>query len=129
MKRETSEEIRDLQALCIEVRTLVELREYAECERRIYDAMGRHPHAPEPHNLLGILLEKQDDHLLAMKHFRAAWALDPAYRPVRQNLDHYASFYGREAPAFDDSDIKDEPTLAKVDIVYDERGIGHVVKR
>ncbi len=129
MKRGTSGGIGDLQALCSEVRALVERREYAECEKRIYDAMGRYPHAPEPHNLLGVLLEKQGDHLLAMKHFRAAWALDPAYRPVRQNLDHYASFYGCEAAAFDESDVKDEAPLAKVDIAYDERGIGHVAKR
>jgi hypothetical protein len=129
MKQEIFGEIGDLQLLCNEVRALVKREEFAECEKRIYDAMGKYPHAPEPNNLLGVLLEKQGDHLLAMKHFRAAWALDPSYRPVRQNLDRYASFYSHEAAAFDDSDVKDEPPLANVEIVYDERGIGHVVKR
>ena len=128
MKREMSGDIGELQVLCNEVRVLVERKKYDECEKRIFDAMSRYPHAPQPNNLLGVLLEKQGDHLLAMKHFRAAWALDPSYRPVRQNLDHYASFYSREVAAFDDSDCQDDPPLSRVEIVYDERGVGHVIK-
>ena len=128
MKRETSGETEELQTLCNEVRALVECEKYDECENLICDAMRKYPHAPEPNNLLGVLLEKQGDHLLAMKHFRAAWALDPSYRPVRQNLDHYASFYSREAAAFDESDCKDDPPLSNIEILYDERGVGHVIK-
>lgn len=114
------------QALCDQVRALIQ-HDGDACEKLILDAMGKYPHAPEPNNLLGILLEKKGDHLLAMKHFRAAWALDPAYRPARQNLDSYASFYGCKADAFDESDCAEE-SLSKVEIHYDQRGIGHVVK-
>lgn len=39
-----------------------------------------------------ILLEKQKNHLLALKHFRAAYALDPSYLPARYNLDQYSDF-------------------------------------
>ena len=117
------------QALCDKVRELIGRNSLDRCEEMILDAMGRYPHAPEPHNLLGVLLEKQGDHLLAMKHFRAAWALDPTYRPVRRNLDNYASFCAYGAAAYDESDCEDEPSLSKVDIVYDPRGIGHVVRR
>ncbi len=121
-------DIEERQALCDAVRMLIKRNDQDACEKLIRDAMGRYPHAPEPNNLFGILLERQDNHLLAMKHFRAAWALDPAYRPARQNLDNYASFYAREADAFDESDCREEPSLSKVEIVYDQRGIGHAVK-
>ena len=39
--------------------------------------MAENPHGAVPHNLMGILLEKESNHVLAMKHFRAAYALDP----------------------------------------------------
>lgn len=116
------------QALCDQARELTGRNDFKECETMILDAMGKYPHAPEPHNLLGILLEAQGDHLLAMKHFRAAWALDPSYRPVRQNLDNYASFCAHGSAAYDESDCKEEPSLSKVEIVYDQHGIGHVVR-
>jgi len=128
MKKAFQGEMEARQTLCDQVRELIGLNDFDECERLICDAMGKAPHAPEPNNLLGILLEKQGDHLLAMKHFRAAWALDPTYRPVRQNLDNYASFCAYSPAAYDESDCKDEPSLSKVEIVYDQRGIGHVVK-
>ena len=129
MANKMSGDIEQRQALCDAVRALLKRNDEDACEKLIRDAMGNYPHAPEPNNLLGILLEKQGDHLLAMKHFRAAWALDPAYRPARQNLDNYASFYGRGADAYDESDCKEEPSRSKVEIVYDQRGVGHAVKR
>jgi len=128
MKREVSGEAMEFRELCCEVRVLVQRKDYAECERRISNAMAKCPHAPEPNNLLGILLEKQGYHLLAMKHFRAAWALDPSYRPARQNLDRYASFYAHEAAAYDESDLKEELPPRNIEIVYDELGIGYVIK-
>lgn len=129
MAKDNHDEDMARQALCGQVRELLARCDFGACEKLICDAMSKYPHAPEPHNLLGILLEKQGDHLRAMKHFRASWALDPSYRPVRQNLDSYASFRACGPSAYDESDCKDEPSLAKVEIRYDERGIGHVVKR
>ena len=90
--------------LCDTVRKLVGQKKFEECEALIREAMGKYPHAPQPHNLIGILLEKQGDHLTAMKHFRAAWALDPAYIPARCNLENYGTFYSKQQCAFDETD-------------------------
>lgn len=48
---------------------------------------------PEYHNLLGVIAEHHDDLGLACKHYRAAYALDPSYKPALNNLDRITSFY------------------------------------
>ena len=103
-----TEEQSELHSLCVSVRNLVENRHYSECRELITTAMGKYPHAPQPHNLLGLLLEKQNDHPTAMKHFRAAWALDPTYLPVRQNLECYGTFFSRGRCAYDETDCLKE---------------------
>jgi len=95
---------KELAVLCNSVRELIKHKEYHKCELLIKDAMKEYPHAPQPHNLIGILLEEKGDHITAMKHFRAAWALDPAYIPARCNLERYGSFYATGKCAFDESD-------------------------
>jgi len=75
---------------------LIYQNKYHESDELIRKAMADHPHAPEPHNLMGIKLENEGDHLTAMKHFRAAWALDPAYVPARYNLNQYADMYCKD---------------------------------
>ena len=122
-----SDNRKELTALCWKIRELMEQSEYQTCEELIEDAMAKHPHAPEPHNLLGLLLEKQEDHLTAMKHFRAAYALDPAYVPARHNLDRFGSFYPKGKWAYDESDCPQEKRDA-YKIEYDARGIGHVIR-
>ncbi|MDF2537271.1 MAG: two component, sigma-54 specific, transcriptional regulator, Fis family [Herbinix sp.] len=115
--------------LCRTVREFMEQRKYRECRQLITNAMGNYPHAPHPHNLLGILLENEGDHLLAMKHFRAAWALDPTYIPARYNLNRYGSLFATGNSAYDETDCssKQEKELYKIE--YDEHGVGHVVRR
>ena len=76
--------------LCQRVREYVANRDYKKCREEISYAMYLQPDLPEPHNLMGILLEKQQDHAGAMRHFRAAYALDPSYLPARENLMEYA---------------------------------------
>lgn len=106
MKKATkTEQINPLNELCISIKKLVLEKDYKTCEKIIYKAMEQFPHAPHPHNLLGIVLEKMGDHPLAMKHFRAAWALDPSYLPANYNLETYGTFYSRGNCAFDESDI------------------------
>ena len=94
----------ELNALCDTVRTVAQSKNYQKCEVLIFEAMKKHPHSPEPHNLLGIILEKQGNHRLAMKHFRAAAALDPSYLPARQNLTNFGTFFSSGRYAFDDGD-------------------------
>lgn len=116
----------ELDQLCTSVRAFVIDGAYETCIERICQAMQRYPHAPQPHNLLGIILEKMGDHLTAMKHFRAAWALDPTYLPANHNLNTYGTFFSNGSCAFDESDIPPAPP-SNMEIVCDERGIGRVV--
>lgn len=80
-----------LSELCEEIHVLVTQHNYSLGQLKIVEAMARYPHSPIPHNLMGILLERQKNHLLALKHFRAAYALDPTYWPVQYNMDQYAN--------------------------------------
>jgi len=116
--------------LCNAVRKLVGEGQYKESSVLIANAMGLYPHAPEPHNLMGVLLEKVNDHVSAMKHFRAAWALDPTYIPARFNINQYGDFTCKNRKdAFDESDcpISSDKNLYKTE--YDENGIGRLVMR
>ncbi len=117
-----------LHQLCCTVRTLVMTGEYHKCTNLITKAMGAFPHNPEPHNLLGIVLEHEGDHCMAMKHFRAAWALDPAYAPANQNLTHYGTFYSNGKCAYEESDCTAKAP-DRYEVRYDEHGVGHVIRR
>ena len=127
-KMEICENKNDLNTLCVMVRELIGIQEYQKCESLICSAMGKYPHAPEPHNLIGILLEKRGDHLTAMKHFRAAWAIDPTYIPARQNLDYYGEFFSNGKYAYDESDCPMEKS-SNYKIEYDAHRIGRVIRR
>ena len=118
----------ELTDLCAVVRDLVTREEYEKCNDMICKAMSVYPDAPQPHNLLGVVLEMTGNHVSAMKHFRAAWALDPTYAPANQNLTTYGTFYSSGRIAFDECDC--QRTKAPVcTIEYDAHGIGHVIRR
>lgn len=106
----------------------VEKREYAECEKEISKAMFLNPHSAVPHNLMGVLMEKEGNHVLAMKHFRAAYGLDPTYIPARYNMEQYASTFpsGKCAYTEEDCPVKND---SQFKIVYDERHVGHLVRK
>lgn len=114
--------------LCDKARILIDNGNLDECEQLLCDAMSRYPHIPEPNNLLGILMEKRGNHILAMKHFRAAWALDPAYRPARHNLEWFGSFFSVGTLAFDENDCPIDPITDRFAVENDTRGVGHAVK-
>ena len=99
-----SDEGKRMIELCQCVHNMMRDRNYEACNQIITDEMKSNPHAPEPHNLLGLLLEKQNNHLLAMKHFRAAWALDPTYLPPQHNLEVFGHFTAGGVGAFEESD-------------------------
>ncbi|MEF9940683.1 MAG: hypothetical protein RSA90_01650 [Lachnospiraceae bacterium] len=94
----------ELNQLCIIIKERVQAQEYMIAEKEIDDVMGRYPHSPIPHNLMGILLEAQHSHTLAMKHFRAAYALDPTYAPAQYNLDRCCAFYQEGIIAYEEQD-------------------------
>ena len=85
----------------------MEKHDYEKCKEKIMRAMSEFPHAAEPHNLMGIVLEKEGNHVTAMRHFRAAWELDPAYLPTRENLEAFGAFPQNGRYVFDESDCKD----------------------
>lgn len=118
----------ELKILCGTIRTLLKHNEFEECETLICDAMGKNPNAPEPHNLLGVLLERKGNHECAMRHFRAAWDLEPTYLPARRNLENYSSFFIKRKYAIDESDCKEEETQES-ELQFDENGIGHIRRR
>lgn len=62
-------------------------REFKPAKELICQMISMDPGAPEPHNLLGIFLEMRGDFDEAKKHYRAACALDPQYRPAARNLE------------------------------------------
>ena len=87
-----------------QAKKMISQREFDACEALLATAMFRSPHSATPHNLMGLLLEKKRRHEDAMKHFRAANALDPAYEPARWNLEGFAAFYKTRAEAYFASD-------------------------
>ncbi|TGE35138.1 hypothetical protein E4K67_26990 [Desulfosporosinus fructosivorans] len=86
--------------------------------------------APEVHNLYGVLAELTGDLGLAGKHYRAAYALDPAYKPSSRNLERITSFY--YSPWDTNPDFGDQPETEEVTnyvLEFDNRNIGHLRKR
>lgn len=108
MSQILSEAEAEMSALCDTVRRFILNGDFIECEMTIAETMGRRPHAPQPHNLMGVLFEVMGDHAAAMKHFRAAWSLDPTFIPARHNLDSLASFSAGKRLAFDEKDLLEE---------------------
>lgn len=126
---DTDREQEMLEQLSEEVRSLISAYDIEKSREMICGAMKEYPDAAQPHNLLGILMEKQGNHVLAMKHFRAAWALDPAFLPARKNMENYGSFSRAGEAAYTMSDCSKEEKKERFKIEYDENGVGHVVKR
>ena len=89
--------------------------------------MSKHPNSAIPHNLLGIIYEKKRNHILAMKHFRAAWCLDPTYLPARENMSNFSSFESMHKFFYEESDCS--KSEQKYEIKYDSRHIAHVAEK
>ncbi len=94
----------ELADLITQAKEMIERREFDACESLLATAMFQSPHSAVPHNLMGLLLEHRRIHQDAMKHFRAANALDPSYEPSRWNLEGFAAFYRTRAEAYFVSD-------------------------
>ncbi|KOA20849.1 alkaline phosphatase synthesis transcriptional regulatory protein PhoP [Clostridium homopropionicum DSM 5847] len=81
-------------------------RKYSDAEEYLKKAIGLNVDAPEPHNLLGILLEYKNNIQSALNHYRVALSLDAAYKPAQHNLDRATEYmYTRKGIDFgDDND-------------------------
>lgn len=104
MKRYNEQE--EMLHLCARAKQMILSSKYDVCYQLICLAMQNYPDAPQLHNLLGILWEKRGQHTTAMRHFRAAYALDPAYLPARQNMENFGTTYFVRKCAFDETDCQ-----------------------
>ena len=107
---------------------LIAREEYKECEKEIGEAMAKDPHSAIPHNLMGILMEKKRNHVLAMRHFRAAYGLDPTYIPARYNMEQFGEMHPSGKWAYSEEDCPFQND-SQFKIVYDERHVGHLVRK
>ena len=120
MKKQVNDEV--MTDLCMKVKKYVEEKDWDSCMELIPRYMERYPNSAVPHNLLGIVLESQGHHPDAMRHFRAAWSLDPTFMPASQNIDAY-SLYDSEKdvkPAYtvDDCLPERQPTLLEKSVFF-----------
>ncbi len=111
------------------VKTLLEAFQIKDSRAMICAAMMQFPDAAQPHNLYGILLEMQQDHIAAMKHFRAAACLDPTFLPARKNMESLGSFHKTPGFAFTRQDCEGAAQKERFKVEYDANGMGHIVRR
>lgn len=110
----------------------LQAKDYVNAQGHLKQAMleSENNNAPEVHNLYGVLAELTGDLSMAGKHYRAAYALDPAYKPASRNLERITSFYYSSRDM--NPDLGDKPeTEASIDyfLEFDDRNIGHLRKR
>lgn len=103
----------EIRKYCTTIRKLLVHQEFDECEQLTIKMMGKYPHNPEPHNIYGIILEKRGNHLLGLKHFRAALSLDPSFKPAMRNLETYGTLFGHGRFVLDESDFEGEQIQKK----------------
>lgn len=91
-KRELTQEEKDLITASEMVRKYIAAEDWEACQKVIPEYMEQYPDSAWPHNLMGIMLESQRKHPQAMKHFRAAWSLDPSFTPADENMEQYTDY-------------------------------------
>lgn len=89
LEREAADE-----ASPVDYRALIELTgrhighgSFAAGRETVREAIAADPARPEAYNLFGALLEIKGDRFGAQKFYRAALAIDPAFKPARSNLE------------------------------------------
>jgi len=87
--------------------------ELAEAYKLIVEAIRINPDAPQPHNLLGIWFELKRDEDKARKHYRAAYALDPTFRPACKNLERICTMFEYRRIPYDYGDEPEEENTAE----------------
>lgn len=65
---------------------------FEKAELYLKKAISENVNAAEPHNLFGVIAEYRGDFGSAGKHYRAACALDPTYKPADRNLQRLTEY-------------------------------------
>jgi Flp pilus assembly protein TadD len=101
-----------------EITVKMENSEMEDSYKIIIDTLRENPDAPEPQNLLGLWNEMNKNFDLARKHYRAAYALDPTYRPASVNLERVCTMLsGRSIPLNFGNTKTVEPKVSLLDQV------------
>ncbi|MCI2047708.1 MAG: hypothetical protein LKJ90_08340 [Faecalibacterium sp.] len=111
--------------LCVQAKQLLNAGHYEACLTLAAQEMEKHPSSAIPHNIYGVAKGAQGDTAEALRHFRAAWALDPTYLPARCNLDYCGSLFFGQHYVLEEAEchicLKSGAT-----ITHDSYGIQHV---
>jgi len=67
-------------------------RSFAKARETVRMAIAADPAKPEAYNLLGALLEINNERLEGLKFYRAALDINPSYKPAMANLDRATSW-------------------------------------
>lgn len=95
--------------------------ELADAYKLIVEAIRINPDAPQPHNLLGIWFELEGNGDKARKHYRAAYSLDPTFKPACKNLERICTMFEYGRIPYDFGDLpKEENTTEKRNKNYAE---------
>ena len=87
---------------------------YREAYLSIMKAFQENPNVPEPHNLLGIYYEFNENYDLARKHYRIAYVLNPTYKPSSENLERVSTlFLYKRIPVNYGEEVTVEPVVPK----------------
>ena len=88
LKRETLAEsgAEDYRALIELTKRFIADGRLTEATSAISKALAKNPKMAEAYNLLGAILEIQDQRLEAQRFYRAALDIDPTYKPAQGNL-------------------------------------------
>ena len=102
----------------------------SKAEEVLKSAFGRDVSSPVTHNLLGVLYENRGDQLLAAKHYRAAYALDPSYKPAARNLHRIVCCLEVPDKDYDLGETTDnEDEKNEYYVEYDADNVGHIHKK
>lgn len=80
------EDVKDYPEMLAFAKARITERKFDLARVYLQKAIGAEPLKAEPYNLMGVLLELGGDCLDALKMYRAALSVDPAYGPADQNL-------------------------------------------
>ena len=108
----------------------ININNLIQAENYLKEAIIKDFSAPQTHNLFGIISEHKEEKLLAIRHYRAAYALDPAYKPARNNLERITTYHNSCYRKFDLVDRKEEKNDTNdYFIEYDRHKVGYIKKR
>ncbi len=82
----------DYQAFLHKAIAYLQNKDFSNAQAAIIQAMSLNMDAAAPHNLLGVMKELKGDENCAQRHYRAAYALEPGFKPACRNLQRMADF-------------------------------------